>query len=72
MGSFPGLTTAHRDYEPKAPASRTHSKRFANLWDAETARERLECVELAPAFWGRFMERVGVRGAAKLIGDLLW
>ena len=33
---------AHWDHEPKAPESRTHSKRFANLWDAETAGQRLE------------------------------
>ena len=45
-----GFTTAHWDQEPKAPASRTHSKRLASLWDVETARQRLECVELAPAF----------------------
>ena len=57
MGSPHGFTTAHRDHEPKAPASRTHSKRFASLWNVETARQRLECVELAPAFWGKFMGR---------------
>ena len=49
------LSDAHWDHEPKAPASRTHSKRFASLRSVETARQRLECVELAPAFWGWFM-----------------
>ena len=46
---------AHWDHEPKATASWSHSKRFASLWNVETARQRLECVELAPAFWVRFM-----------------
>ena len=55
MDSRHGFTTAHWDQESKAPASRTHSKRFASLWNVETARQRLECVELAPAFGGRFM-----------------
>ena len=50
MGSRHGFTTAHRGQEPKAPASRTHSKRSASFWNVETARPRLECVELAPAF----------------------
>ena len=61
MDSRLGFATAHRDHEPKAPASRTHSKRFARLWNVEMARQRLECVELAPAFWVRFMEGAGAR-----------
>ena len=54
-GSHLQQSNAHRDHEPKAPASRTHSKRFASLRSVETARQRLECVELAPALWVRFM-----------------
>ena len=56
---------AHWDHEPKAPASWTHSKRFANLRDVETARQRLECVELAPAFCPTFMDRMVREGTAR-------
>ena len=58
VGSRHGFTTARWGHEPKAPASRAHSKRFASLWNVETARQRLECVELAPAFGVRFMGSV--------------
>jgi len=36
--------------EVKAPASRTHSKRFATFDSCPDFGERLECAELAPAF----------------------
>src|SRR2546426_1011100 len=51
MGSLHDFLVAHWDHEPrKAPASRTHSKRFAIFRRTSLVRQRLECGELAPAF----------------------